>query len=143
VWPLRHHRIMRLIVPSEEVALIEVAEVKRGRRSDWRDALEEPIALWDGKAAAEALELIGRLPEDDLYRCFAPGFGVRLHDEKVARAEVLFCFHCHMALMIDLPDRSRDAGATFDAESDPARELLARFQEARAAAGAWTMPRGE
>lgn len=134
---------MRLIVPTAEVALIEVAKVKRGWRSDWRDALEEPIALWDGNDVAETLELIERLPEDELYRCFTPGFGVRLHDEKAARAEVLFCFHCHMALMIDLQDRSRDMGETFDADSDPARELLARFQAVSAAVdGLETTPAG-
>lgn len=120
---------MRLIVPAAEVALIEVAQVKRGWRSDWRDALEEPIGLWDGSDVAEALQLIEQLPESDVYRCFMPGFGLRLHDAETARAEVLFCFHCHLALMIDLRDPSlRDVGETFDADSDPGRELLSRFQ---------------
>jgi hypothetical protein len=120
---------MRLIVPVKEVALIEVARVKRGWRSDWRDALEEPIGLWEGSDVAETLLLIEQLPESDVYRCFMPGFGLRLHDVQTARAEVLFCFRCHMALMIDLRNPSRrDVGETFDAESDPGRELLSRFQ---------------
>ena len=120
---------MRLIVPVDEVVLIEVARVKRDARPDWRDALEEPVALWDGSDVAEAVDLIERLPESDSYRCFTPGFGVRLHDESAARAEVLFCFHCHLALMIDLRNPARrHVGETFDAESDPARELLSRFQ---------------
>jgi hypothetical protein len=117
-----------LIVPPDEIALVEVAKVKRGVRSEWRGALEEPVAIWDGDALAEALGLIERLPESELTRCFDPGFGLRVHDESVARAEVLFCFKCDMALMIDLIDPRRDWGATFDSESEPAQELLSLFR---------------
>jgi hypothetical protein len=128
-----------LIVPPEEIAVVEVAKVKRGLRSDWRAALEEPVALWEGDALAEALELIEQLPESELMRCFAPGYGIRLHDASVARAEVLFCFNCHMALTIDLLDpQHRGVGATFDPDSDPARELFSRF---RSCTRGWRWPR--
>lgn len=121
-----------LIVPPDEIALVEVAKVKRGQRSDWRGALEEPVAIWDGDVLAEVLGLIEQLPETDLTRCFAPAFGLRIHDESVARAEVLFCFNCEIALMIDLIDPRRDGGATFDSDSEPAQELLSRFRSCTA-----------
>ena len=128
-----------LIVPPDEIALVEVAMVKPGWRPDWRGALEEPVALWDGDALSEALKLIERLPESEVMRCFAPGYGIRLHDDSVARAEVLFCFQCHRALMIDLLNpRHKGVGATFDPDSDPAQELLSRF---RSSAGRWRWPR--
>ena len=118
-----------LIVPPAEVALVEVAQVERGWRSDWRGALEEPAAILDGALLAEVLDLIGQLPESEMMRCFTPGFGIRLHDESVARVEVLFCFHCHNALMIDLASPKRgEVWATFDPDSAPARELLSRFR---------------
>jgi len=120
-----------LIVPHDDIALIEVARVKRGIRSDWRDALEEPIALWDGPELAEALRLIEQMPEGELMRCFTPGFGIRIHDKSDLRAEVLFCFHCEMALMIDLKNpQSTQTGASFDPDSEPARDLLSRFRNA-------------
>jgi hypothetical protein len=123
---------MRLIVPAEEVALIEVARVKRGSQSPWRDVLEKPVALWDGIRMAEVLHLIERMPAGMPKRCFNPGFGLRLHDQQSARAEVLFCFHCHSVRMIDLQDLSRsNVAEAFDAGSDPARELLARLQGAK------------
>jgi len=121
-----------LIVPPDEIALVEVAKVKRGVRLDWRDALEESVAIWDGDVLADVLGLIERLPASDLTRCFVPGFAIRVHDQSVARAEVLFCFKCDMALMIDLIDPRRDWGATFDSESEPARELLSRFRSCTA-----------
>lgn len=124
-------QVLQAIVSSQDVALVEVAAVKRGWSSDWRDALEEPFALWDGGDVAEALRLMAEIPESDLYRCFSPGFGIRLHDATVARAEVLFCFQCHRALILDLRKPSRHAvSATFDPESVPARDLLARFRGA-------------
>lgn len=120
---------MILIVPPDEVALIEVAQVKGGYHSDWRGALDEPAALWDSASLTEALELIKQLPESEMMRCFTPGFGIRLHDESTARAEVLFCFHCHNALMIDLANpQRRQVWATFDPDCAPARELLSRFR---------------
>lgn len=123
-----------LTVPHADVALLEVAAVKRGARSDWRDALEEPVTLWDGPNLAEALQLIERLPESELFRCFTPAFGLRAHDKRAARMEVLFCFKCHMALMIDLSDAGRrQTWTTFDGDSGPARELLYRFRTAVAA----------
>lgn len=95
--------------------------------------LEEPVAIWDGDVLADVLRLIERPPESELTRCFAPGFGIRVHDESVARAEVLFCFKCDMALMIDPTDpRRREVGATFDSESRPARELLSHFRSCTA-----------
>jgi len=126
---LRHDVLVELIIPRAEVTIAEVARVKRGWRSDWRGALEEPAAFWEGDVLAEALGLIDQLPESELMRCFSPGFGMRLHDESTARLEILFCFHCHIALMIDLvaPGRGQ-VGATFDPDSDPARELLSRFR---------------
>lgn len=109
--------------------------MKRGWRSNWRDALEEPLALWDRSEAAVALDLIEQLPGSDLFRCFTPGYGLRLHDEKTALAEVLFCFRCHRALMIDLRGAGRGpVGETFDADSDLAHELLTRFQRCSAEA---------
>jgi hypothetical protein len=118
-----------LIVPSNEVALIEVARVKRDMEPHWHRALEEPGAILDGATLAEVLELIERLPESETMRCFTPGFGIRVHDKSEARAEVLFCFHCHNALMIDLANpKQRQVWASFDPDSAPARELLSRFQ---------------
>jgi hypothetical protein len=118
-----------LIVPPDEIALAEVAKIKPGWRPDWRGALEEPAAIWDGEALSETLKLIERLPQSEVMRCFTPGYGIRLHDAAVARAEVLFCFHCHRALMIDLANpRHKGVGATFDPDSDPAQELLSRFR---------------
>lgn len=122
---------MRLIVPADEVVLIEVAKVKVSWAEDWRDALDEPAALWDGADVVEALDLIERLPGSTVYRCFTPGFGIRLHGETSALAQVLFCFHCHNALTIDLRERAgRQAHETFDADSEPGRALLERFQRA-------------
>jgi hypothetical protein len=128
---------MILIVPHADITLVEVAQVKREARPDWRDALEEPLALWDGPRLAEVLRLIEQLPESEPMRCFSPGFGMRIHDKSDARAEVLFCFHCHIALMIDLHNpQNRHTGATFDPDSEPARELLARFRSGDAAQAA-------
>jgi hypothetical protein len=118
-----------LIAPPEEIALIEVAQVMRDCSADWRGALKEPVALWDGALMAEALELIEQLPDSEMMRCFTPGFGIRLHDRSAARVEVLFCFHCHNALMIDLANpQLKHVWATFDPASAPARELLFRFR---------------
>ena len=123
-----------LIVPHNEIMLMEVAQVKRGRPPDWRDALEEPVALWDGAELAEVLGLIERLPESEPMRCFSPGFGIRVYVGSDARAEVLFCFQCHIALTIDLKDpQSGHTGMTFDPDSEPARDLLSWFRGVSAA----------
>lgn len=119
---------MRLIVPADEVVLIEVAKVKVSWAKDWRGSLAEPTALWEGAAVAEALHMIERLPASKVYRCFTPGFGIRLHSETSALAEVLFCFHCHNSLTLDLRyPEGRQVYETFNADSDPGRTLLARF----------------
>lgn len=132
-----------LIVPPDEVALIEVAKVKPEWRPDWRGALEEPVKLWDGDELSRALKLIEQLPKSQAKRCFLPGYGIRLHDESVARAEVLFCFQCHRALMIDLLNsRHNGVSATFDPASDPAQELLSRFHSC-AGRRRWSMFRAE
>jgi hypothetical protein len=128
---------MILIVPPDEISLVEVAKVKSGWRPDWRDALKKPAALWDGDALSDALSLIERIPQGRAMRCFNPGYGIRLHDDSVARAEVLFCFNCHSALMIDLLNPQRTKHPAFDPHSEPAQELLSRF---RNCTGRWRWP---
>jgi hypothetical protein len=62
-------------------------------------------------------------------RCFVPRFAVRLRNGAVVLAEVAFCFRCHNALVIP-SQRGPETPAwfTFDPDSEPAQELLRRFQ---------------
>ena len=85
------------------------------------------LGSWDDAEAAAILSLIASLPPGEPMRCFNPGYAIWAH---AADGEVLFdlefCFGCFWVGVREAGERQRLVA--FDAESDQARELLARFR---------------
>ncbi|HEY8986406.1 MAG TPA: hypothetical protein VIU15_43390 [Streptomyces sp.] len=86
------------------------------------------VEVWVAEEVREVLGLIKELPDGVRYRCFVPGWGVRVHDDAGPLFEIAFCFRCHGTRMWgpDLPPGLR--GQNFDAESPVALELLGRLR---------------
>lgn len=85
------------------------------------------LGSWEGPEVAPVLALVASLPAGDPMRCFTPAYAIWAHG---ADGEVLFdlefCFGCFWVGVREAGER-QDLVA-FDAESAPARQLLAWFQ---------------
>ncbi|MGW2044350.1 hypothetical protein ACWCPF_04085 [Streptomyces sp. NPDC001858] len=90
----------------------------------------EVVEVWAGDEVREALALIRALPDSERYRCFVPGWGIRLYDDADPDPlfEIAFCFRCNGARVLgrDVPAELRVQD--FEAESGAGRELLGRFR---------------
>ncbi|MFE7590869.1 hypothetical protein ACFU6K_15845 [Kitasatospora sp. NPDC057512] len=95
----------------------------------WDSVTGEVLTVWETGHLRQALELMGALPEGDLRRCFAPGYGIRAHGPGGLLFGISFCFSCH-GVWLAGPEVPSDLHGmqAFDADSPPARELLHRFR---------------
>ncbi|MYT15789.1 hypothetical protein GTY76_25980 [Streptomyces sp. SID4951] len=84
--------------------------------------------MWEKDHAQQVLTLIANLPGSEIYRCFLPGWGIRVHSCTDPLLEIAFCFRCHGARVWGPDVPVGQQSQTFDAESPAARELLRRFR---------------
>ncbi|MFJ9443928.1 hypothetical protein ACIRRH_18935 [Kitasatospora sp. NPDC101235] len=120
---------------ASQAHLIEVVRIADPRSAYGSDSVTgETLAVWEAEHLRSALDLIGRLPEGELRRCFEPGYGIRAHAPDGLLLEISFCFSCHGAWLAG-PGVPADLRGmqSFDADSPPARELLDRFRASAAA----------
>jgi hypothetical protein len=123
------------IADRDEVQEIDVIAVDLERDKGWSQWTSVPgdnIGTWTGEQVEVVLNLVAALPEAEQMRCFVPRFAVRLRNGPVVLAEVAFCFRCRNAMGIPSPHSPKTpTWFTFDPDSEPARELLRRFQSLR------------
>lgn len=101
---------MMLPPVHEKTELIEVVRITDPlRHYGAEDLVGDDVAIWEAAQVGETLTLIGSMPDSELYRCFNPGWGVRLWGPGVPGE--LTGIH------------------TFDPDSPPALELLQRFRD--------------
>ncbi|MFE4360911.1 hypothetical protein DR950_20265 [Kitasatospora xanthocidica] len=115
---------------ASQTVLIEVVRIADPRSAYGSDSVTgEVLTVWDSEHLRQALDLMGELPEGELRRCFAPGYGIRAHGPGGLLFEVSFCFSCH-GVWLAGPGVPSDLHGmqAFDADSPPARELLHRFR---------------
>ncbi|WP_237531531.1 hypothetical protein [Streptomyces sp. SID3212] len=89
----------------------------------------DSLDVWATDEVRQALALIADLPDQDMHRCFFPGWGIRAHGTDGPLFEIAFCFQCHNLMMRGpaVPaERQRLTG--FDADSPPSQELLRMFR---------------
>ncbi|MER6953880.1 hypothetical protein [Streptomyces sp. NPDC000618] len=122
---------MRLPAAHEQGELLEVVRIAdpTGPFTS-RGLAGEAVEVWAGDEVREALALIRALPDSARYRCFVPGWGIRLYDatDPDPLFEIAFCFRCNGARVLgrDVPAELRVQD--FEAESAAGRELLRRFR---------------
>jgi len=121
---------MLLPATSAQTEVIEVVRITPALRNPSSDPLAgEDTALWVEGQVEQALALIAELPGGELYRCFAPGWGIRGHSDTDVLFEIAFCFRCHGARLGGPGVPAEQQGIhTFDADSAPALALLALFR---------------
>ncbi|MGW1268484.1 hypothetical protein [Streptomyces sp. NPDC002491] len=131
---------MRLPADCGRAELLEVVRLSDAARPFTAHGLAgEVVDVWVGDDAAQALALVGALPDSPRYRCFVPGWGLRLHDavDPEPLLEIAFCFRCNGARVqgrsVNVPEDLRFQD--FEAESPPGRELLRRFRACAPARG--------
>ncbi|MEV1067287.1 hypothetical protein [Streptomyces sp. NPDC050263] len=122
---------MRLPAAHERGELLEVVRIADSARPFTpRGLAGEVVEVWAGDEVREALALIGALPDSGRYRCFVPGWGIRVYDatDPDPLFEIAFCFRCNGARVQgrDVPSELRIQD--FEAESTAGRELLGRFR---------------
>lgn len=116
-----------------DTALIEVVRISglpAGPGAPYRGGT---VALWAGGEAADAVALIGTLPESVQHRCgFSPGWGIRAYDASLEPAlfEAAFCFSCHEVRMHGPAVPPALAKQFFDADAPQALALLTLFRAA-------------
>lgn len=108
---------------AHHVVVIRIEDSDDSHR--WTTIPGETIATLDGDRATELLDLVAKLPNGQLARCFIPGYGIRVHGADEPLFEIAFCFQCDGALVLQ-PGNSALVG--FKAKSRTARALLAQFQ---------------
>ncbi|MFF1847473.1 hypothetical protein ACFVW9_38130 [Streptomyces sp. NPDC058217] len=123
-------------LPAEAVAATVLIEVVRISALPTGRGVPYPgrvVAHWTGSEAAEALTLIEMLPGSEQHRCgFSPGWSIRAYEDSldVALFEAAFCFRCHEVRMHGTAVPPVPATQFFDADTPPARALLALFRAA-------------
>ncbi|MEU6762629.1 hypothetical protein ABZ916_08885 [Streptomyces sp. NPDC046853] len=123
----------RMLLPScEETELIEVVRLTDPVvNMASADLVGEDVALWTADEAGEALALMSSVPDDDLHRCFMPGWGIRAHGASGLLFRIAFCFRCHGARLWGPGVPAEQQGLQgFASQSRAALELLRRFREA-------------
>ncbi|MEV5510215.1 hypothetical protein [Streptomyces orinoci] len=122
---------MLLPLAHEKAELIEVIRITDpARHLNSADLIGEHVAIWEGEQAQYALALINDLPGSEPYRCFLPGWGIRVHSATELLFQVAFCFRCHGArLWGPVVPVERTGIHDFDPDSAAARELLRRFRD--------------
>jgi hypothetical protein len=122
---------MRLPGDAERAELLEVVRLSDSTRPfTSRGLAGDVVDVWVEDEAAQALALVAALPDSPRYRCFVPGWGLRLYDavDPEPFLEIAFCFRCNGARVQgrDVPEDMRFQD--FAGESPPGRELLHRFR---------------
>ncbi|MFE9257551.1 hypothetical protein [Streptomyces sp. NPDC006879] len=120
---------MQLPLSRAKTELVEAVRITDPiRHLTSSDLAGVTVAIWAEHRARRALDLIADLPPDELYRCFAPGWGIRAHSATEELFEIAFCFRCHSARLWGPDVLPEHRGQTFDAQSPAARELLRLFR---------------
>ncbi|MEV8319916.1 hypothetical protein AB0Q95_37735 [Streptomyces sp. NPDC059900] len=122
-----------MLLPSrEKTELIEVVRLTDPVvNMASADLIGEDVALWAADEAAEALALMSSIPDDELHRCFMPGWGIRAHGCAGLLFRMAFCFRCHGARLWGPGVPAEQAGLQgFASESPAAVDLLRRFRAA-------------
>ncbi|GAA3800674.1 hypothetical protein FNH04_23655 [Streptomyces phyllanthi] len=123
-------------LPAEAVAVTALIEVVRISALPAERGVPYPgrvVAHWTGREAADALTLIGTLPDSGQYRCgFSPGWSIRAYEDSLDLAlfEAAFCFTCHEVRMHGPAVPPALNTQFFDADSPSARTLLNLFRTA-------------
>jgi hypothetical protein len=118
------------LVKTELIEVVRISDPARHLTSE--DLAGDAVAIWEKEQAQQALTLITSLPGSDIYRCFLPGWGIRVHSCTDPLFEIAFCFRCHGARVWGPDVPVRQQSQTFEAESLAARELLRRFRSCTA-----------
>lgn len=120
-----------MLLPScEKTELIEVVRltdpvVNVGSA----DLIGQDVALWAADQARDALALLAGIPDDELHRCFLPGWGIRAHSSTGLLFRMAFCFRCHGARLWGPAVPVEQEGLQgFASESPAALDLLRRFR---------------
>lgn len=93
------------------------------------DLIGEDVALWTADQAREALNLIAAVPDDEIRRCFFPGWGIRAHRSTELLFRIAFCYRCHGARLWGPSVPPEQEGLQgFASESPAAVDLLQRFR---------------
>ncbi|MGW2179014.1 hypothetical protein ACWCXX_13155 [Streptomyces sp. NPDC001732] len=123
---------MLLPITPEKAELIEVIRIVEPMALyGSKDLPGDEVALWGAPRTDQVLALISDLPDSDLRRCFAPGWGIRVHGATGLLLQLAFCFNCHgVRLWGPAVPAEQEGLHDFDADSAPARELLQLFREA-------------
>ncbi|MEL5960980.1 hypothetical protein AADR41_40565 [Streptomyces sp. CLV115] len=123
---------MLLPIIHKTAELIEVVRITDpNRHFGAADLTGDEVARWEAPQVDQVLALVGDLPDGEMHRCFAPGWGIRVHGANGLLFQLAFCFHCHDVRLWGPAVPDEQAGLhSFDADSAPARELLGRFRAA-------------
>lgn len=121
----------RMLLPScEKPELIEVVRLTDPvANMASADLIGEDVALWTADQAREALHLIAAVPDDEVHRCFLPGWGIRAHSSTALLFRIAFCYRCHGARLWgpSVPPEQESLHG-FASESPAAVDLLRRFR---------------
>ncbi|MFE9610178.1 hypothetical protein [Streptomyces sp. NPDC006012] len=118
-------------MPHEKAELIEVVRIAGPAPHCGTEVLAgDDVALWGAAQVDRVLALIGDIPGSELYRCFFPGWGIRVRGATGLLFQLAFCFDCHGVRLWgpDVP-AGQEGIHSFDPDSAPARELLRHFRE--------------
>lgn len=121
----------RMLLPScEKPELIEVVRLTDPVvNMASADLIGEDVALWTADQAREALRLIAAVPDDEVHRCFLPGWGIRAHSSTGLLFRIAFCYRCHGARLWGPSVPPEHEGLHgFAPESPAAVDLLRRFR---------------
>ncbi|MGW6057314.1 hypothetical protein [Streptomyces sp. NPDC055189] len=122
-----------MLLPSQEnIELIEVVRLTDSvANMAAADLVGEDVALWTADEVGQALALMSSIPDDELHRCFFPGWGIRAHSSTGLLYRIAFCFRCHGARLWGPGVPAEQEGLQgFASQSPAALELLRRFRAA-------------
>ncbi|MER5258691.1 MULTISPECIES: hypothetical protein [unclassified Streptomyces] len=120
-----------MLLPSrEKTELIEVVRLADPVvNTASADLIGEDVALWAADEAREALALMAGIPDDELHRCFLPGWGIRAHSSTGLLFRMAFCYRCHgVRLWGPSVPPEQEGLQGFASESPAALDLLRRFR---------------
>ena len=119
---------MLLPSPAQRIERFECVRITDIETQLWASVPGETIGVWEGQDVTAVAELISRLPDGEMYRCFVPHYGIRAHSADAVLFEIAFCFRCHNALVLRPGDEGQGELTAFDADSPSAQDLLGRFK---------------
>jgi hypothetical protein len=131
---LRRRSMRRMLPPvHEDAVLIEVVRITDPMRHLSSDDLTgKEVAIWEPPQTQHILTLIGELPGAERFRCFIPGWGIRVHSATEHLFQMAFCFRCNgVRLWGPCVPAGREGIHTFDPASPAGQELLELFRTAR------------